>query len=213
MSPGLLVPCCWPTWITQIASASPVSRVSGVAGSAVTWGGRERKGSQGCRCLCCDWGSQFCECCCCWQWRRGLLGHGPPLARGLLLLLSTSLWLQVPGHQSPVCHLPRCYWILLGVARIQDCRHHLHCTPASVSSLCSGAPTLDNRYVEFSSILVCWAEAPLLSYGCCTDCILKSRNKESISYPMMLTSLFQMGTFLNTLDRVKGYTFLGCTKQ
>ena len=47
-------------------------------------------------------------------------------------------------------------------------------------------PPLDNRCVEFSSILLCGAESPLLSYGCFTGftgCRLRGRDKRSVSHP------------------------------
>ena len=37
------------------------------------------------------------------------------------------------------------------------------------------------RCVDLSSVLVCWVEEPLLSYGCFTSCGLKSSDKGSIS--------------------------------
>lgn len=39
------------------------------------------------------------------------------------------------------------------------------------------------RCVDFSDILVCWAETPLLSYGCFTSCGLKERDKRSLVPP------------------------------
>ena len=108
-----------------------------------------------------------------------------------------SLWCQIPlwlGEAGVMCAVfpatagsprPLCS---AAMARSQDCRHFFYCSPSS-TYICSSPPTFGSRLVDLSRVLMCWADGPLLSYGCFTSYRMKRRDKGGVSHFMMLTSL------------------------
>ena len=59
--------------------------------------------------------------------------------------------------------------------------------PGCAFSICSSPNTYMNRYVEFSGIVGCWAEATLLSYGCFTGFRWKGSGKGSHTAMMLMS--------------------------
>ena len=98
------------------------------------------------------------------------------------------------------CALFCCSWALWGCRLI----HHRRgmgsqappiLFPISTSSMCPSTtppPFLMYRCVDLSGVLACWAEKPMLSFGCFTSSRLNGRDRGASNSTMMLTSLPEM---------------------
>ena len=89
-----------------------------------------------------------------------------PVAAGTTLAVR-SVWCVLPPLKLPSSLGLQVQPMLLGV---WDYKHHLHCSMVPPPLGGPVHPPLDIRCAGFSHDLVCWAQVPLLSYGCFTRC-------------------------------------------
>lgn len=147
-----------------------------------------------CLWLCLSWVPE----CCCSKWGLGW-GAEPWCFHGWRDGVTGSAVAQLPVVMSttaagrPVCHL-LCWY--LGLWAQLPCLGGpgLQVPPPlsflSTSSTCSNPSPLGCG--EFSSILLCWAEAHLLNCSCFAGCSLKGRKKGCISSAVNLTPLLRV---------------------
>ena len=126
-----------------------------------------------------------------WMVGRGPESWMPPQLAGWGYRPQCSCYLVLCGHRHLCSYEARyVYTASPGATRFLDCglshpgcfQDHRHCfwySPGSASSMCCSPPTF--RCMEFSYILLCWAESSLLSCRCFIGCILKGRERGSVS--------------------------------
>ena len=133
-----------------------------------------------------------------------------------------SSWLEGQGHRScgcysvsvgrdtteagrlVLCGLPPLklleflgLWVHLPQLKVWDGRRFFLCPLTCLLCVAQSTHLQVYRLVEFSSILVCWAESPLLSCGYFTGCRWKARDKGSNSCHHYADSSLQFSSLLS----------------